>query len=54
MEKAREGHTEGVKQLTAQIAQLDKALAAVDKQAQEAQANLVEFAKSNNIPYQIR
>jgi chaperonin cofactor prefoldin len=54
MKEAREGHTDGVKQLSASVAQLDKALAAVDKQAQEAQSNLVDFVKTNNIPVQFR
>jgi hypothetical protein len=54
MKEAREGHIDGVKQLADELSQLDKAITAVDKQAQETQSNLVDFLKSNNIPFQMR
>lgn len=54
MKEAREGHTDGVKQLAGELANIDKATAAVEKQGEEAQSNLVDFLKSNNIPFQVR
>ena len=54
MKEAREGHMDGVKQLASEIESLDKAIAVLDKQASSAQSNLVDFLKSNNIPFQMR
>jgi hypothetical protein len=54
MKEAREGHLDGVKQLSAELESIDKALGALEKQASSAQSNLVDFLKSNNIPYQLR
>lgn len=54
MKEAREGHTDGVKQLAGEISNLEKAINTLDKQGTEAQANLVDFLKTNNIPFQMR
>lgn len=54
MKEAREGHTDGVKQLSGELSNLDRALTALDKQGEDSQSNLVDFLKSNNIPYQMR
>jgi len=54
MKEAREGHLDGVKQLSSELAQLEKAIAALEKQGQEAQSNLIDFLKTHNIPFQMR
>lgn len=54
MQEAREGHLDGVKQLGSELAQLEKAIAVLDKQGQEAQSNLIDFLKTHNIPFQLR
>lgn len=54
MKEAREGHMDGVKQLSSELGQIEKAIAALDKQGQEAQANLIDFLKTHNIPFQMR
>ena len=54
MKEAREGHLDGVKQLSSELSQMDKAITALDKQGQEAQSNLIDFLKTHHIPFQMR
>lgn len=54
MKEAREGHTDGVKQLAGEITNIEKALTTLEKQGEDAQSNLVDFLKTNNIPFQMR
>lgn len=54
MKEAREGHADGLKKLSTELTDLDKAIAVLDKQGQDAQSNLIDFLKTNNIPFQVR
>lgn len=54
MKEARKGHNEGLQEVAAEVEQLDKALAALEKQIGSAQSNMVDFLKSHNIPFQMR
>ena len=54
MPAAREGHIDGVKSLSEERDSTERALNAVDKQLTSASSNLIDFLKSNQIPFQTR
>lgn len=54
MKDAKEGHASGVKELSTEMEQIDRAIALIDKQISSTQSNLIDFLKSHNIPYQVR
>lgn len=54
MKESREGLIEGVASLKEDLTKNEKANEALQKQFESSQANLIDFLKSNNIPYQKR